>query len=234
MDSKILNALFRDPVINQLTSGKPSAVGRALPESLIARVIAFKGDFATLRWEGGQFTASLNARVVPGETLMLQYSGVKKGRSHYKIMARFTGDIDNSGLVNRDAGEPVLFGLVPSAGGKQGSSPALVRFFSEGKNDAEDLSEAKPLLELFLDTEHFGLVLVRFFYYKDNRLECRFIVESKEAGLALQREAEKIIAENDGGKGTSRGEIIRWSVGNLRQITAEALHKGGASLNTQA
>ena len=234
MDSKILNALFRDPVINHLTSGKPSAVGRTLPENLIARVIALKGDLATLRWEGGQFSASLNARVIPGETLMLQYNGIKKGRSHYKIMARFTGEIDNSGLANRDPGEPLLFGLMPSGAGKQGSSPALVRFFSEGKNDAEDLSEAKPLLELFLDTEHFGLVLIRFFYYKDNRMECRFIVESKEAGLSLQREAEKIIAENDGGKGTSRGEIIRWSVGNLRQITAEALHKGGASLNTQA
>lgn len=234
MDSGILNALFRDPVINKLTSGKPPVAGRPLPENLIARVIALKGDLATLRWEGGQFSASLNARVIPGETLLLQYNGIQKGRSHYKIMARFTGEIDNSGMANRDPGEPLLFGLMPSTAGKQGSSPALVRFFSEGKNNAEEVSEAKPLLELFLDTEHFGLVLVRFFYYKDNRLECRFIVESKESGLALQREAEKIIKENGEGGEPPQGEVIRWSIGNLRQVAAEALHQGGGSLNTQA
>lgn len=234
MDSRILNLLFRDPVISRLTAGQQPSAGRALPENLIARVMALKGDLATLRWEGGQFTASLNARVTAGETLLLQYNGVKKGRSHYKIMARFASEIDSSGLTGRDTGEPLLLGLMPASSGRQGSSPALVRFYPEGKNDAEETAEAKPLLELFLDTENFGLVLVRFFYYRDERLECRFIVESKEAGMALQHEAEKIIAETDGGNKAAEGEVIRWSVGSLRQIAVEALHKGGGSLNTQA
>ncbi len=81
LDSGILSALFRDPVINRLTAGQRPLAGRPLPENLIARVIGLKGDLATLRWEGGQFTASLSARVIPGETLLLQYNGVKKGRS---------------------------------------------------------------------------------------------------------------------------------------------------------
>lgn len=234
MDSGILSALFRDPVINKLTAGQKPSAGRPLPENLIARVMGLKGDLATLRWEGGQFTASLSARVIPGETLLLRYNGVKKGRSHYKIMARFAGEVDNSGFASRDPGEPMLFSLMSATSGKQGTSPALVRFYPEGKKTAEEVAEAKPLLELFLDTENFGLVLVRFFYYKDNRMECRFIVESKEAGIALQREAEKIIAESEVGNRTEGSEVIRWSVGNLRQITAEALHKGGGSLNTQA
>lgn len=234
MESGILNALFSDPVINRLTSGKVPSANKNLPEKLVARVMGLKGDAATLRWEGGQFSASLSARVVTGETLLLQYSGVKKGRSHYKIVARFSSEIDSSGSGTRDSSEPVLFGLMPGTYGKQGSNPALVRFLPEGKKSSEPGKEVKPLLELYLDTDNFGLVLVQFFFHKGDRLECRFVVETREAGQALQSEADNLIAESDETGQEKETDSLRWTVANLRQLTAEALHMSGINLNTQA
>lgn len=234
MDSGILNALFRDPVINRLTAGHSTAGKANLPSNLVAKVIALKGEVATLRWQGGTITATLNARVFPGETLLLEYSGVRKSRFHYRIMARFTAETDSLGSASRESASPELIGLIPDATDKQNSAPALVRYLPPGKREKQASEERKPIFELFMDTENFGLVLIRFFYHKDDRLECRFIVESIEAGEALQGQADRIIAESAEGSSNEGSASLKWSVGNLRQAAAEVLHQGGMKLNTKA
>ncbi len=235
MDSNILNALFRDPVINRLTSGKTNQSKPGIPESLVAKVTALKGDAAVLLWKGGNFTAFLDARVSPGETLFLKYSGIKEGRSQYRIMARLPDNPDSTLTPGRaEPGEPLLFGLIPKPLEKQGNSPALVRFLPPREQHRTVKEDPNPLLELFLDTNNFGMVLIRFYYHQENRLECHFVVESQEAGQALQCEAEKVVAEAGGQENNKKSELLSWSVGDLRKITTEVLHRGGFSLNTKA
>jgi len=235
VDSSILNALFRDPVINRLTSGKTVQTRADIPESLVAKVTALKGEAAVLRWDGGTFTAVLNAEVTPGETLLLSYKGMKEGRSHYRIMARFPGGKDlNSAAIGGESSESFLLGIMPGGVKQDGQTPALLRFYSRGNQQRAEELESEPLLELFIDTEHFGLVLVRFFYYPGGKkLDCRFVVESKEAGEALQHEAERLI-EEAGSINEDKGKPLHWSIGNLQLAASEALSQGGYTLNTRA
>ncbi len=235
MDSSILNALFRDPVINRLTAGKTVQSRADIPESLVAKVTALKGEAAVLRWEGGTFTAVLNAKVSPGEILLLKYKGMKEDRSHYRIMARFPGVNElNSGANRGEPSDSFLLGIMPGGVNQEGEAPALLRFLSRGKQQRAEGIETEPLLELFIDTDNFGLVLVRFFYYPGGKkLDCRFVVESKEAGEALQHEAERLVDEA-GGKGEEKGKPLQWSVGNLQRAASEALHQGGFNLNARA
>lgn len=237
MDTSIIKTLFQDPVINKLTTGKITRSGSAIPETLVAKVTGLKGDAAVLRWEGGSFTALLNARVTTGENLLLRYTGRREGQSYYRIMARLPASGENRLPGNRGAaGEPLLFGLMPASSAERGSRPALVRFLPPGKRPVTSGKEQEPLLELFLDTESFGLVLVRFYYEQKNRLQCKFVVESREAGYKLEHEAQRLIAEgkhNDSQVNKTK-KILDWTVGDLRRLSIEALHRGGHDLNTRA
>ncbi len=234
MNSRIMDVLFRDPVINRLAAGRTATGKGNLPLNLVAKVTALKGEAATLRWQGGVFTAVLNARALPGETLLLEYNGIRKGHSHYRITARLNTAADSVKTTVRESAEPQLFGLMPGTGGEQGAVPALVRFLPPEKQDSKTAEEVDPLLELFVDTENFGLVLIRFYYHNDDRLECRFIVESYQAGRALQLEADSLTAESGAGREEEKPASLRWSVGNLRQVAVEVLHQGGLSLNARA
>jgi len=231
LDNSILNALLRDPVLNRLAVSETSSGKSVLPESVVAKVTAMKGDIAMLRWQGGNFNASLNASVAPGETLLLKYSGTKEGRSHYRIIARFPIGADQAQGSARDSGEPLLFGLMPDQTNKDNSKPALVRFMPENIKHKGEFEGREPLIELYLDTESFGIVLVQFFFVQKDRLECQFVVESPDAGRALQAEAERLIAEAGGEKRNQTNEPLRWSVGNIRRTVSEVLSQGGLKLN---
>ncbi len=234
MDSSILNAIFRDPVLSRLSTGETSTTKASLPENIVAKVASLKGEIANLRWQGGSFTATLSASVNPGETLLLKYSGIKEGRSHYKIMARFPAGGESAAGSVRDSFEPLLFGLMTQQADKESPAPALVKLLPR-KNQGTDAVETRdPLIELFIDTESFGLVLVRFYYHKDDRLECHFVVESTEAGQALQFEADSLVTEAGGNQDGQNSEPLRWTVGNLRKTAAETLSQGGLNLNTRA
>ena len=234
MDSSILNAIFRDPVLSRLVAGETSATKASLPENIVAKVASLKGEIANLRWQGGNFTATLSASVNPGETLLLKYSGLKESRPHYKIMARFPAGSENATGSIKESSEPLLFGLMTQQAEKESPAPALVKLLPR-KQQGNDLVENRdPLIELFIDTESFGLVLVRFYYHKDDRLECHFVVESTEAGQALQFEADSLVTEAGGNQDGQNSEPLRWTVGNLRKTAAETLSQGGLNLNARA
>ncbi len=237
MDTSIIKTLFQDPVINKLTTGRATRPGPAMPETLVAKVTGLKGDVAVLRWQGGSFSAMLNARVATGENLLLRYTGRREGHSYYRIMARLPSSSESRLPGNRAAAnEPLLFGLMPASSAELGSRPALVRFLPPGKRSVTSGKEREPLLELFLDTDRFGLVLVRFYYEHNNRLQCKFVVESREAGLKLEHEAERLIAEgkHKDSQDKKSKNVLDWTVGNLRKLSIEALHHGGYDLNTRA
>lgn len=234
MDNNIINALFRDPVINRLTAEHGSTPGTNLPKNLVARVAALKTDAAVLRWEGGTFTAVLNAAVVPGETLYLEYKGIRQGLFQYRIIGRCKAVNDGQVKREQSPGGAGLLSIVPGSGSGSNAATALVRLMHPRNRDNSAAGEIAPLLELFIETDKFGLILVRFYYHKNDRLECRFIVESEQAGRALQHEAESMVAENSGEEGEERGETLSWSVGNLRQAAALALNRGGLTLNKKA
>ncbi len=233
MDS-ILSALLRDPVINRLTSKQSPARGAALPETLVARVVSLKGETAVLRYQGGTFNAALDANVSAGETLLLKYNGSIKGRSHYKILSRIPAAINSGELSSREAAEPMHFGLMPSSAGTKCAAPALVRFQPERGSATGSAGPAEPFLELFVDTDSFGLILVSFYYHKDDRLECRFVVETAEAGFALQEEALRIVNEAGGHEHKMRSETLKITVGNPQKAAAEAIYSGGRGLNVKA
>lgn len=234
MEGSIINALFRDPVIKGLTAGKTTSARSNLPSNLVAKVITLKDEAAVLRWKGGVITASLNARVSPGETLLLEHKGFRAGRLHYRIMARFTAETDSFGKATREAADPVLLGLMPAYEKKHEQVPAMLRYLPPKKNKNKSAAEKKPLFELFMDTESFGLILIRFYYHQDDRLECRFIVETEDAGHALQQIADSIIAESADENEARKVESLSWTIGNLGQAAAEALNIGGSSLNARA
>ena len=234
MEGSIINALFRDPVIKRLTTGKTASARPNLPTNLVAKVVNLKGEAAVLRWKGGVITASLNAGVSPGETLLLEHKGFRGGRLHYRIMARFTAETDSFGRVTRDSSEPILLGLMPAGEKKNEQIPAMLRYRPSKKGSNKRAAERKPLFELFMDTESLGLVLIRFYYHRDDRLECRFIVETEEAGKTLQQIADSIIAEGADDRESKKVESLRWTVGNLGQVAAEALKIGGSGLNARA
>lgn len=201
----------------------------------MGRVVALKGDLAVLQRPEGEFTAHINAQVNAGETLLLKLSGTRQGRPHYRIMARLSTANDQAGYIIRDSGEPLLIGLQPSAGGDRSGRPAaLVRYLPRHKAEGERSESPGPLIELFIDTDHFGLILAQFFMHQEKRLECRFLVESPEAGKALQAEADKLAAEIAGPAGERRSEPLKWSVGNLRRTAAEMLQQGGLGFNAKA
>ena len=234
MDSGILGALFRDSAINRAATGRPAVARGSLPETLTARVLSAKGETAHLRWQDGNFTASLSARVVPGETLLLKYGGVKKGQSHYRIVARLNPGQDSGPAGARELTEPLIFGMAPADDGGEAKSTALVRVLPRkgGKQAAGSVQD--PLMELYLDTDNFGLILVRFYYQGDDSLQCRFVLESVQAGEALQQEADRLLVEASGEQALSGREPLQWTVGNLRRSALEALHKSGFSLDRQA
>jgi hypothetical protein len=234
LDSSIITALLRDPVVNRLTGSLAAEAKKELPETIVARVTALRGEVAKLHWQGGIFLASLSASVIPGETLLLKYSGIRQERSHYRIMARFPAGTESVEGRPREASEPFLFGLLLQSPGGQEDIPALARFLPSCKQGEDPSGGPDPILELFIDTESFGLVLIRFYYYRDNRLECRFIVESREAGEALEHEAECLVTEQTGLKDNQDRAALKWVVGDLRQFTAQVLHQGGLNLNRKA
>lgn len=234
MEGSIIKALFRDPVIKHLTAGKTTSARPNLPSNLVAKVVNLKDEAAVLRWKGGVITASLNARVSPGETLLLEHRGFRGGRLHYRIMARFTAETDSFGRATREASDPVLLGLMPADEKKYDQIPAMLRYLPPKKNKSKPAAEKKPLFELFMDTESFGLVLIRFYYHQDDRLECRFIVETEEAGHSLQQIADNIIAESTDKNETRKVDSLSWTVGNLGQVAAEALNIDRSGLNARA
>lgn len=235
MDSGILRALANDPVIRRLTAGRAQSPSPALPRSMVAKVISLKGDLAVLQREEGTLTASLNARVTPGEVLMLRYSGRREELPHYRIMARLPAGEDTGPTASRGSGEPVLLGFLPGQAGGSGSLPTLLRFKPDRQSsEGSDPAKPEPLLEMFLDTDSFGLVLIQFYYFRDNRLQCRFTVESESAGRALEKEAGRLVAEAAGSGAAETGEPLQWSVGDLRRVTAEALHQGGLQMDRRA
>ncbi len=235
LSGSFFDTLLKDPLINRLSGKKPISGGNKLPENLVAKVLSTKGELSVLKWPGGVFTATLNAKVTPGETLLLKYNGLKNDRSHYRIINRFISGADAESTTLRNSSEPLLFGLMPPADSGEQNRPALVRFVSPREREKrKSASEQEPLLELMIDTESFGLVMVQFFSYQGNRLECQFLVESKEAGRALQYQAKQLIVEAGGTKEEQQGEPIRWTVGALQKDIARILHESGLSLNTQA
>ncbi len=234
MESGFLNALFRDPVINRLAAKKTGKPGAAIPETVVAKVTTQKGDAAVLRWEGGTFSAILNAKAEPGEMLLLKYNGTRESRPHYKIMTRFPGRAEiPSTNARSEQTEPFLFAIMPGVLNKAGSAPALVRFLPRGQKEPAHKTASEPLLEIFIDTDNFGLMVVRFYFYPGSeKLECQFVVESKAAGEALQREAERLV--NEAGGEQKQGRALQWSVGNLHRMATEALQDGGINLNKKA
>ena len=234
MDSTILDALFRDPVLSRLTTGKSSGTRLSLPETLVARVVSLKGDLAVLRWTGGNFTATLSAEVTPGETLLLKHDSINEGRLHYRIMSRMniTAEVTQGPL--RENSDPFLFALMPRTAELDTPVPSLVRFRPGQTENSKELHNKTPLLEIYVETDHFGLLLIEIYYHRDERLECHFVVESREAGEALQEEASKIIAETELQEEDNNGRPLSWSVGNLRQTVVEVLNRGGFNFNAKA
>ncbi|MGM0652995.1 MAG: hypothetical protein ACQES4_09495, partial [Bacillota bacterium] len=163
-----------------------------------------------------------------------EHKGYREGRLHYRIMARFTAETDSFGKTTHDINEPVLFGLVPAYGKDEEQVSAMLRYLPPKKNRKSTAADKKPLFELFMDTESFGLVLIRFYYHQDDRLECRFIVESEDVGHALQEVADRILSQGSSENEARQGESLSWTVGNLGRAAAEALNKERNSLNTRA
>lgn len=229
----IVDLLMRDPVINRLSAPEKPPEKPGLPQALVAKVTALKGEVASLRWQGGSFSALLNASALPGETLFLKQSGVKEGRPHYRIMTRLAGpeELREGAKV---PGEPQLFSLMTLMPNQKTVLPALVRFTPETAKNSGFSGPKEPLLELFLDTENLGLVLVQFYYLQKDRFSCRFVVESAASGKALQAEAENLVKEAGQGEEHQGGEVLRWSVGNLKRAVSEVLLQEGCSLDKKA
>jgi len=235
VSGSFFNALLKDPVISRLSGKNQPSSGGKLPENLVARVLSLKGDLSVLKWQGGVFTATLNASVTPGETLLLKYNGLKGDRSHYRIMARFPTGLESESSSLRNAHEPFLFGLLPPSRTGEQNQPALIRFLPPREGKATNIAgDQDPLLELMIDTDSFGLVMVRFFYHRNQRMECQFVVESQEAGVALQNQAKQLIVEAGGNAEEQAGEPLRLVVDSLQKDIAMMLHKSGFSLNVQA
>ena len=233
MFNSIVDLLLRDPVLSRLGAPEKVPEKANLPETLVAKVTALKGEVAQLRFSGGSFSALLNAPAVPGETLFLKQSGVKEGRPHYRIMSRLKGSEElHQGA--KAPGEPQLFSLMSLIPDQKSALAALVRFVPEGAKGAGHMGPKEPLLELFLDTENLGLVLVQFYYLQKDRFACQFVVESVDSGRALQKEAENLVKEAARDDNYETGEVLRWSVGNLKRAVSEALLQEGYSLDIKA
>ena len=202
------------------------------PATMIAQVAALKGDRVLLQRPEGSFTAVLDAAVTPGERLLLEYAGLKEGRHHYRIAARFPAATAGD-LPAGERAAPELFCWFPGSTAGNPAAPALIyrpgRRGSQAGTAAEQ-EAARVLCELVEETKHFGLLAVRFMQ-KGKELGCHFLVESAAIGKVLESEAARIAAVSPR---ESDPPLLRWSVMPVRQKAASLLHKGGLSINARA
>ena len=232
MEGSLLGALLRglEPVPR---GGAPAeAAPDGYPGTMIARVVSLKGDRVLLQRPEGNFTAVLDAAVTPGENLLLEYAGLKQGRHHYRIAARFPAVPAGEPHAGNSAA-PELSCWFPGATAGNPAAPVLLHcpYRRESRAGAPAGGETERVIfELFVETKHCGLIAVRF-TQKGEQLGCHFLVESTAIGEALEREAARIAAVSSREVGTP---LLRWSVIDVRQEAAALLRKGGLSLNARA
>lgn len=196
-----------------------------------ARIISCSGDLAVLRGGEKQFNALLRVPVQAGEVLLLRRAGQTGGLSRYRIVERLP------------AGVPPE----PPAGGEERRELPCAAFFVKGAGDRKpaaalvrgSLPRRLPggvhgsgaALELLVETENIGLVLVRL-SLNSAGLHCRFEVESEAAGHALEEEARRIL-DRSGPCRDDEERLLAWSVRDLR-LEAARLSGGGFGIDREA
>ncbi|MEW5784986.1 MAG: hypothetical protein AB1767_07945 [Bacillota bacterium] len=228
VEVNILYALLQN-LLSTNRMAEPSLPREGYPASLEARVVSVKGELALLRWDGGTFTALLNAPVVPGETVLLEYLGLKQERCHYRILSRYTSAAAGESS-SRDNQAPLIFGLILGFDGDH-PAPALLRYHPRNMRPENLTGDNDPILELFVETENIGLVAVRF-TQKKGRLGCHFFVETAGAGEALEREARRIAGA--AGTPVDGTVLLRWSVSDLRREAETIIQNSRHAVNTRA
>ena len=223
-----LSSLLRN--LSPATRVAPAApASGGSPAHLVARVISIKGELALLRWAEGNFTALLNAPVEPGETLLLEFAGMQDQRRLYRIVDRLSAGPAGEPARQEEA-VPQTIGFLPRASENHAPPPALLHCRPR-QNRAGGAGTSETLMELYVETEHYGLVAVSFTQC-GNRFGCHFYVESPEAGEALQREAQRLVGES--GFDRKEDTLLNWSVRNLRREAAAVLRCGGYGVNVKA
>jgi len=218
-------------LLQQIVQGEKAASPSgeaARPQLLVAKVLGRRDNLVLLRWLDQEILARLDASAAPGETLLLQLKEVKDGRYYYKILSRFRGDQPPESAGSGEE-EPVQYGIFNPGPAYGDYPPVLVRFRSAGGGRAA--AGKQVLLELFVETANLGLILIRA-GRGERGLFCHLLVENRETGELLDREARRLVREH-GGDDPGPG-ALSWQVADLRELAASFVKRGGLSLDRKA
>ncbi|NLP36694.1 MAG: hypothetical protein GX357_03480 [Firmicutes bacterium] len=151
-----------------------------LPNVLTAEVKEISGKAVILRWQHKLIHAVLETKVKEGEKLLLQLTDEKDGLKYYKVLARYSEDIDpNIGWYTLQLPE-------------QEMNPPFIAVKKQKKS-----ANTPFWLDIVLPTANMGIVGVRI-YSLQKPYPCSFLVENKEYGKLLTDSALSWLAAVNG------------------------------------
>jgi len=205
---------------------------------LLARVLKVDSNNIVLWSDKGRLTGKVETPVFKGEHLLLEFSGLKEGRLHYRILAR--SGLPQESTEGQNTGEtrqPSLWSFLVSPAPGFSAYPVLVRYNPYAGDEPaffEESSEVqrRSILEFIVETRNLGLVMIKL-QLLDENVHCTFLVEEERAGRALEEEALYSLGEGQEKEAVSLN-LIEWKVYPVREELLRSAPKGNFSLNQKA
>jgi len=216
--------------------GNKSSEGQSL--RLLAKVLKVEKQNIVLMSNQGRLQGRIETPVFHGEHLLLEFSGVKKGRLHYRILARSAFAQDTEGGRPGEIKQPLLWSFLVNPGDGYPDYPVLVRYNPQQDNEdyyrsSSSGEKRKSMLEFIVDTKNLGLIMIKLQLFED-KVHCSFLVEEEASGKALEEEALNSLGDEGAEKRKSAAGIIDWKVHPVRQELLRSAPEGSFSLNKKA
>ena len=206
---------------------------------LLARVIKTEGSRVMLHSSKGPLTGKVETPVFRGEQLLLEFAGIREGQLHFRILARSGGNPETL-EGNQETKFTYWWSLLVNAGHDIPDYPLLVRYLpsqhhaeeeNHYDNNNANTSPKVSFLELIVDTHNLGLIMIRI-EVASPHVHCKFLVESQEAGEALEREARATLGEAE--PLDNNHHLLDWNIHPVRKELAKNAPSGSFTLDQKA
>lgn len=217
---------------HQLPAGK----SKNTPDGMLVKVINVNGEQVLLKGNSGVFTARAETAVHKGEILLLEQVRNKDETLFYRIAARTAKNMEAASPQQQQprllsGQDSILWSFLITAHNSGESYPVLLRYYPWSSLKKSLKKASVKYLELIVDTVHLGLVMIRI-NKSDDGFECMFLVESRETGEFLEKEARDIL-QGAGDSNKTGKKLIAWQVFPVREEIEETFQGGNVLIDAR-
>ncbi len=217
----------------------PEGARKGSPARMLVEVLDVKEKEALLQGHKGKFKAKTETPVYKGELLVLDLQQSQGKEQPYRIAARtgikeaLTSQQQQQEQRTTSTGQDyMLWSLSVSVPDREDPYPVMVRYYPQTSRNVPDSKGKKKYLELVVETENLGLVMIQI-TKKGDGYACEFLVETNEAGKILEKEAYSLLGE--AGKTSENGEKpIYWRVSPVKNDIENSFINANILIDTMA